>query len=45
MSDMVSMVVGYDHGIDLADITAMGSEPRFGLPAVYAGIEKQFDPA
>ena len=43
MPDMITMVVGYYHCIDLAYITAMGSKPFFGLFAVYPCIEEQLN--
>jgi len=33
--------MGYYQSINLADIAPVGSKPRFGLSAVYSGIEQQ----
>jgi hypothetical protein len=43
MSDMITMVVGYYHGIYFADIKAVGGKSYFSLFPVYPGIKKQFN--
>jgi hypothetical protein len=41
MPDMVPVIVGNDHGIDLADVTAVRGKPVLRLHAGDPGVEQE----
>jgi len=41
---MVTVLVGNHQSIDVADVTAMGSEPLFRLPTTDPGVKQKTNP-
>jgi hypothetical protein len=45
VADMVPMIVGYDHGVNLADVPAVRGKPLLRLYACYPRVNQELDAA